>query len=60
MPPKRKPVGLCTGWIQNDRLAGNCFAFYEALMIKSEKPPIFRSERETLKVTFLVFSGSSI
>ncbi|TIU36553.1 MAG: GlxA family transcriptional regulator, partial [Mesorhizobium sp.] len=41
--------------MQNDRLAGNCFAFYEALMIKSEKPPIFRSERETLKVTFLVF-----
>ncbi|MDX8455067.1 GlxA family transcriptional regulator [Mesorhizobium sp. VK9D] len=29
-------------------------------MIKSEKPTIFRSERETLKVTFLVFSGSSI
>ncbi|AZO35164.1 helix-turn-helix domain-containing protein [Mesorhizobium sp. M2A.F.Ca.ET.037.01.1.1] len=29
-------------------------------MIKSEKPPIFRPERETLKVTFLVFSGSSI
>ncbi|WFP63376.1 GlxA family transcriptional regulator [Mesorhizobium sp. WSM4904] len=29
-------------------------------MIKSEKPSIFRSERETLKVTFLVFSGSSI
>ena len=29
-------------------------------MIKSEKPTIFRSEREALKVTFLVFSGSSI
>ncbi|TPI10615.1 GlxA family transcriptional regulator [Mesorhizobium sp. B4-1-3] len=29
-------------------------------MIKNEKPSIFRSERETLKVTFLVFSGSSI
>ncbi|RWB57695.1 GlxA family transcriptional regulator [Mesorhizobium sp.] len=29
-------------------------------MIKSEKPTIFRSEHETLKVTFLVFSGSSI
>ncbi|MET3594207.1 MULTISPECIES: GlxA family transcriptional regulator [Mesorhizobium] len=29
-------------------------------MIKSEKPTIFRSEGETLKVTFLVFSGSSI
>ncbi|MDX8519541.1 GlxA family transcriptional regulator [Mesorhizobium dulcispinae] len=29
-------------------------------MIKSEKPSIFRAERETLKVTFLVFSGSSI
>ncbi|TIS58414.1 MAG: GlxA family transcriptional regulator [Mesorhizobium sp.] len=29
-------------------------------MIKSEKPTIFRAERETLKVTFLVFSGSSI
>lgn len=29
-------------------------------MIKNEKPTIFRSERETLKVTFLVFSGSSI
>lgn len=29
-------------------------------MMKSEKPSIFRSERETLKVTFLVFSGSSI
>ncbi|MDG4853147.1 MULTISPECIES: GlxA family transcriptional regulator [unclassified Mesorhizobium] len=29
-------------------------------MTKSEKPTIFRAERETLKVTFLVFSGSSI
>ncbi|MBZ9660591.1 GlxA family transcriptional regulator [Mesorhizobium sp. ESP-6-4] len=29
-------------------------------MIKSEKPTIFRSERERLKVTLLVFSGSSI
>ncbi|TPI20411.1 GlxA family transcriptional regulator [Mesorhizobium sp. B4-1-1] len=29
-------------------------------MIKSEKPTIFRSEREPLKVMFLVFSGSSI
>lgn len=29
-------------------------------MIKSEKPSIFRAERETLKVTFLVFSGASI
>lgn len=29
-------------------------------MIKSEKPTIFRPERETLKVTFLVFSGASI
>jgi len=42
------------------RLAGNCFAIYEVIMTKSEKPTIFRSERETLKVTFLVFSGSSI
>lgn len=47
-------------FIKNARLAGNCFAFYEDLMIKSEKPTIFRSEHETLKVTFLVFSGSSI
>lgn len=47
-------------FIKNARLAGNCFAFYEGLMIKSEKPTIFRSEREPLKVTFLVFSGSSI
>lgn len=44
----------------NDRLAGNCFAFYEAIMTKSEKPTIFRAEHETLKVTFLVFSGASI
>jgi len=29
-------------------------------MIKSEKPTIFRPEREALKVTFLVFSGASI
>ena len=29
-------------------------------MIKSEKPSIFVSERSPLKVTFLVFSGSSI
>ncbi|RWE28179.1 DJ-1/PfpI family protein, partial [Mesorhizobium sp.] len=29
-------------------------------MIKSEKPTIFRPEHETLKVTFLVFSGASI
>ena len=42
------------------RLAGNCFAIYEASMIKSEKPTIFRSERSQLKVTLLVFSGSSI
>lgn len=47
-------------FIKNARLAENCFAFYEALMIKSEKPSIFRSEPEKLKVTFLVFSGSSI
>lgn len=47
-------------FIKNARLAGNCFAFYEGLMIKSEKPTIFRSEREPLKVMFLVFSGSSI
>jgi transcriptional regulator GlxA family with amidase domain len=47
-------------WIKNARLAGNCFAFYEVPMIKSEKPSIFLPERETLKVTFLVFSGSSI
>src|SRR5205823_2031173 len=44
----------------NARLAGNCFAFYEDLMIKSERPTIFRSERSPLKVTLLVFSGSSI
>ncbi|TIT71642.1 MAG: hypothetical protein E5W60_07470, partial [Mesorhizobium sp.] len=41
----------------NDRLAGNCFALYEADMTKSEKPTIFRAEHETLKVTLLVFSG---
>ncbi|TIT92037.1 MAG: hypothetical protein E5W55_18875, partial [Mesorhizobium sp.] len=35
---------------KNDSLAENCFAFYEAVMIKSEKPTIFRSEGETLKV----------
>ncbi|RUU07893.1 GlxA family transcriptional regulator, partial [Mesorhizobium sp. M6A.T.Ca.TU.002.02.2.1] len=29
-------------------------------MIKSEKPSIFRAERAPLKVTLLVFSGSSI
>ncbi|TIU67038.1 MAG: GlxA family transcriptional regulator, partial [Mesorhizobium sp.] len=29
-------------------------------MTKSEKPTIFRAEHETLKVTLLVFSGSSI
>ncbi|TIU30513.1 MAG: GlxA family transcriptional regulator, partial [Mesorhizobium sp.] len=40
----------------NARLAGNCFAFYEASMTKSEKPTIFRAERSPLKVTLLVFS----
>ncbi|TIY00660.1 MAG: GlxA family transcriptional regulator, partial [Mesorhizobium sp.] len=29
-------------------------------MMKNEKPSIFRAERSTLKVTLLIFSGSSI
>src|SRR3954453_17274709 len=41
------------------RLDQGCFAFYKGDMIKSEKS-VFHAERETLKVTFLVFSGSSI
>lgn len=37
-----------------------CFAFYETNMAKTERPSIFLAERAPLKVTFLVFSGSSI
>ncbi|TIX04599.1 MAG: GlxA family transcriptional regulator, partial [Mesorhizobium sp.] len=29
-------------------------------MMKNEKPSIFRAERSPLKVTLLIFSGSSI
>src|SRR5690606_29194528 len=41
-------------------LAAKCFAIYERHMAKNEKPTIFRAERSALKVTLLVFSGSSI
>lgn len=41
-------------------LAEVCFAFYETNMAKTERPSIFLAERTPLKVTFLVFSGSSI
>ena len=37
-----------------------CFALYEMNMPKSEFRTIFRAERAPLKVTVLVFSGSSI
>ena len=42
------------------RLAKHCFALYEFQLMKSESPSIFLAERAPLKVTFLVFSGSSI
>jgi transcriptional regulator GlxA family with amidase domain len=41
-------------------LATSCFAIYEYGMAKNETRTIFRAEHTPLKVTFLVFSGSSI
>jgi transcriptional regulator GlxA family with amidase domain len=42
------------------RLVENCFAIYEFRLMKSEKPSIFLPERIPVRVTFLVFAGSSI
>ena len=42
------------------RLPKDCFAPYEFHLMKSEQPSIFLAERAPIKVTILVFSGSSI
>ena len=42
------------------RLPKSCFALYEFQLMKSEASSIFLAERAPLKVTILVFSGSSI
>lgn len=42
------------------RLASDCFTIYEFSLMKSEKPTIFQAERSPLRLTFLIFSGTSI